>query len=184
MRVSRFLWQILRVGITLTTVGIAVWVVAFLFRDYLLNPWTRDGQVQAYVVTITPRVTGPVVELPIKDNQFVHKGDLLFKIDPRTFQDAVEAAKATLEQAIANKAVAQDRVNRARSLHKSDPGAVSRLTLVQTENDLRSAKGVVSGAKADLHSAQLNLAFTRVVAPVDGFVTHLQIDIGSQVVAN
>ena len=184
MRVSQFLWQILRIAITLTTVGVAVWVVAFMFRDYLLNPWTRNGQVDAYIVTMTPRVTGPIVELPIKDNQSVRKGDLLFRIDPRTFQDAVEADEAMLEQAVAARAEAQDQVNRARSLHKRDPGAVSKLTLVQKENDLLSAKGVVRGARADLHSAKLNLTFTRVVAPVDGFVTHLQIDIGSHVVAN
>ncbi len=114
----------------------------------------------------------------------MHKGDLLFTIDPRTFLDAVEEDQATLDQAIAAKDEAQDQVNRARSLYKTGPGAVPKLTSGQKENDWRSAKSVVRGARAQLHSAKLDLTFTQVVAPVDGYVTHLQIDIGSHVVAN
>ena len=49
--------------------------------DYVTNPWTRDGQVRAQVIQITPRVSAPIVRLPIKDNQFVKAGDLLFEID-------------------------------------------------------------------------------------------------------
>ena len=62
---------------------IAVSVVAIKYWDYVTNPWTRDGQVRAQVIQITPRVSGPLVKLPVKDNQFVKAGDLLFKIDPR-----------------------------------------------------------------------------------------------------
>jgi len=182
--VARLTWLILKLTVTLTTVAIAAWVVAVKFQDYLLNPWTRNGQVDAYTVTITPRVTGPIVEQPVKDNQLVHKGDLLFRIDPRTFQDAVVEDEAALGQAIAARDEAQDLVNRARSLYKTDPGAVSKLTLVQKENKLRSAISVVRGAEAQLHSAELDLTFTKIVAPIDGYVTHLQIDIGSHVVAN
>ncbi len=59
----------------------------------MTKPWTRDGQVRAQVIQITPRVSGPLVNLPIKDNQFVKAGDLLFAIDPRTFQSEVEQAR-------------------------------------------------------------------------------------------
>ena len=70
--------------ITGIIVLIAVIVVALKYWDYIANPWTRDGQVRAQVIQITPRVSGPIVKLPIKDNQFVKAGDLLFEIDPRS----------------------------------------------------------------------------------------------------
>jgi len=50
---------------------IAAAVVFHKYREYIVNPWTRDGQVRAEVIQITPRVSGPIVYLPIRDNQFV-----------------------------------------------------------------------------------------------------------------
>ncbi len=61
---------------------IAVALVLLKYWDYVVNPWTRDGRVWANVIQIAPRVSGPIVELPIKDNQFVKAGDLLFQIFP------------------------------------------------------------------------------------------------------
>ena len=65
---------------------VAVGAVALKYWDYLSNPWTRDGQVRANVIQVATRVSGPIVKLPIKDNQFVKAGDVLFEIDPRTYQ--------------------------------------------------------------------------------------------------
>ena len=73
---------------------IAVGAVLIKYRTLLTNPWTRDGQVQANVIEIAPRVSGPIVALPIRDNQLVHAGDLLFEIDPRTYQASLEQAHA------------------------------------------------------------------------------------------
>jgi multidrug resistance efflux pump len=80
-----------------TIVLIAVAVVALKYWDYITNPWTRDGQVRAQVIQITPRVSGPLIKLPVEDNQFVKAGDLLFKIDPRTFETDLEQALAELD---------------------------------------------------------------------------------------
>jgi multidrug resistance efflux pump len=76
---------------------LAVLLVLLKYWDYVVNPWTRDGQVQAIVIQIAPRVSGPIVDIPIKDNQFVKTGDVLFQIDPRTFKVALEQAKAELD---------------------------------------------------------------------------------------
>ena len=65
---------ILTAAIVLTAVGLIFW----RYHDYLLNPWTRDGRVMANVIQVAPRVSGPVIELPIRDNQRVKAGDLLF----------------------------------------------------------------------------------------------------------
>ena len=73
-------------------------------------PWTRDGQVRAYVVTMAPEVAGRIVELPIADNQFVHKGDLLMTIDPTNYRIAVSMAEAAVQQAQVNAQNLQARV--------------------------------------------------------------------------
>ena len=65
-------------------------------------PWTRDGTVRVYVVTMAPEVAGQIVELPVADNQFVHKGDLLMVIDPTDYKIAVSLAEAAVKQAEAN----------------------------------------------------------------------------------
>ncbi len=89
------LMRILATGIV---VLVAVAAVGVKYRHYIVNPWTRDGQVRAQVIQIAPRVSGPIVNLPILDNQLVEPGDLLFEIDPRTFQSALDQARAELDQ--------------------------------------------------------------------------------------
>ena len=170
--------------ITITAVAIAGLILYEMFQDYLLNPWTRDGQVQGQIIQITSRVSGPIVTIPIVDNQFVNKGDLLFKIDPRTFAAEVAEAKATLVQAKAATAEAKDKAQRGRDLYKKDQGAVSELSLVEKVNELRQAEAAVQVAQADLHSAELDLEFTEVRAPLEGYVTNLNLQIGSQTVEN
>ncbi len=64
-----------RVLILSAIVLVLIGLVVFRYWDYLLNPWTRNGQVMAQVIQITPRVSGTLVELPIIDNQFVKAGD-------------------------------------------------------------------------------------------------------------
>ena len=64
---------------------VAVLAVGWKYWDYVVNPWTRDSQVRANVIQVAPRVSGPIVKLPIKDNQPIKAGDLLFEIDPRTY---------------------------------------------------------------------------------------------------
>jgi len=176
--------SIVRYIITLSAVAIAGLVLASMFREYLFQPWTRDGHVRAQVIKVTPRVGGPIVELPIQDNQPVSKGELLFKIDPRTYELAVEQAEAKLKQAQASEIVKADQARRGRDLYKKDKGAISEQALVRKENDLLVAKANVEVAEANLHAAQLDLDFTEVRAPVDGYVTNLLLSYGSQTAAN
>jgi len=140
--------------------------------------------VRAQVVKITPRVSGPIVELPVTDNQAVHTGDLLFRIDPRTYELAVEQAEAKLKQAQASALVSLDQATRARDLHTRDKGAISEQALVRKENNLLVSDADVEVARANLHAAKLDLEFTAVRAPVDGYITHLKLRHGTQTVAN
>src|SRR6202795_2006991 len=79
--------------ITLGTVAIAALLAWATWQAYMGAPWTRDGTVRAYVVTMAPEVAGRIVKLPVKDNQFVHKGDVLFEIDSADYRIALEQAQ-------------------------------------------------------------------------------------------
>ncbi len=234
---------------------IAVAVFAFKYWDYVTNPWTRNGQVRAQVIQITPRVSGPLVKLPVVDNQFVNAGDPLFEIDRRTFeadlqqaraeldntrdeiealekqveaaQAEVEAADATIKQAEAGIKAYAGRVEetlkeyrRQKTLDKQ--GATSKrmveeakanwvaavnqkanaeAQLLQMQASLGEANANLAKARADagapgeqnaqvrlakanVRSAQLNFDFTQQKAPVDGYVTNLNLRLGSQAVEN
>ena len=88
--------------ITLAAAALAAALSWAMWNAYMGAPWTRDSTVRTYVVTEAPEVAGRVVELPVADNQFVHKGDLLLVIDPTDFRIALEQAEATVRQARAN----------------------------------------------------------------------------------
>ena len=234
---------------------IAVLVGVWKYWYYVTNPWTRNGQVFAQVIQITPRVSGPLVKLPVADNQFVKAGDLLFEIDRRTFEAAldqsqaeldntrdeiqaldkqveaaqadVEAANATIKQAEAAIKGYSGRVEETLKEYKRQQtldkqGATSKklveeakanwvaavnqkanaeAQLLQMQASLSEANANLAKAQADLgapgeqnaqvrlakakvQTAELNLEFTQQKAPVDGYVTNLNLRLGSQAVAN
>ena len=85
--------------VTITLVVVSLVFAYLLYSRYVARPWTRDGQVRAVTVPIDPRVSGYLVEVAVKDNQFVRRGDLLFEIDPSSYQLAVDKAQVALDQA-------------------------------------------------------------------------------------
>ena len=230
-------------------VGVCRW------RVYLQNPWTRDGQVQANVIQIAPRVSGPIVKLPIRDNQFVRAGDLLLEIDPRTYQASLDQAKAQLDQAGGNlegslkqiesaragvevsraainqaqsaaaqmesvirknkseyerqqdllpkKATSQKALERVQAMYEVslEEKKMAETAIRQAEANLLKSQAALAEAQARLgalgeanpqlrlavatvRQSELNLEFTRIHAPTDGYVTHLRLRVGSHVVAN
>jgi multidrug resistance efflux pump len=88
--------------VTLAAIALAVPLSWAMWNAYMGTPWTRDGTVRAYVVTMAPEVAGRIVELPLADNQFVHKGDVLMVIDPTNYRIAVDLSEAAVQQAQAN----------------------------------------------------------------------------------
>ncbi len=88
--------------ITLATVALAAVFGWAMWEAYMGGPWTRDGTVRTYVVRMAPEVAGRIVELPVIDNQFVHKGDLLLEIEPTDYRIALDLADAAVHQAQAN----------------------------------------------------------------------------------
>src|ERR1700757_2409889 len=109
--------RILPFLITLAVIAVAVVLGRAMWDAYMGAPWTRDGSVRAYVVTMAPEVEGRIVELPVADNQFVHKGDLLMVIDPRNFKIAVSLNEAAVKQAQVNAENAEREAKRRLALN-------------------------------------------------------------------
>ncbi|CDT44717.1 conserved exported hypothetical protein [Vibrio coralliirubri] len=176
--------MIKRYLITLLLFSAAGSVIYGYYQSYSSNPWTRDGQVSAYIVSITPRVTGQVTKVHIDDNSQVSKGDILFEIDPSLYQATYHKALASQKQALALLAKAKNEEQRALNLEKRTPGAIPVLTLNNLSNAVETSSANVQLAKANVEEAQLNLQYTKVYAPTNGYITNLSLREGSQVVAN
>lgn len=151
---------------------VAILIGRTLWVHYMDEPWTRDGRVRADIVNVAPDVSGAVVELPVRDNQFVKQGDLVMQIDPSHFRIAVEQAQAAVA---ARRAELQMR--RADAARRADLDAlvVSKESRENSAQTASSAEAQYQQALAALDAAKLNLERTRVVAPVDGYVTNLQV---------
>ena len=83
-------------------VAVAATCAWLLYRKYITDPWTRDSQVRANIVGIAPRVAGPIINIPVHDNQEVKAGDLLFEIDPADYKTALASGKASVANLEAN----------------------------------------------------------------------------------
>jgi RND family efflux transporter MFP subunit len=152
-----------------------------MYERYLTKPWTRDAYVRANVVGVAPRIAGPVVQIPVKDNQAVKKGDLLFQIDPRTFQAALDQAKGQLAQAQAK--LVDLEANAKRAVDLLAKNVISREQYDDQVQAFEAAKANVEAAQAAVENAQLNLGFTTVVSPVDGYLTNVNTSPGTYVAA-
>jgi RND family efflux transporter MFP subunit len=134
------------------------------------------------LVNVTPRVSGYIVDIPFKEGDIVHKGDLLFQIDPRPYQHACEQALGQLQQAQANKQL-QD-VTFARQQRLRETGVIAKEDYDTALSNKGQAAAQVISAQAALNSAQLNLEFTHVTSPIDGRVSRQLVNIGNLVQAD
>ena len=170
---------LLRVVLTLAVVGVALVLGASLWRTYMVAPWTRDGRVRAYVVDVAPEVSGTVVAVPVRDNQVVRKGDLLFVIDPQRFRLAIVEAQARLSSTREDLRLRQSDAARRAGL----AGIVSAEERERFSSTATTAQASVDAAQAQLDVARLNLARATLYAPVNGFVTNLLLRTGDYVTA-
>jgi HlyD family secretion protein len=175
----------------------AVFETAHVDRGRIVAKVTASGSLSAIVtVQVGSQVSGTVAALYADFNATVKKGQLIAKIDPRLFGAAVEQARANLVAAegnlakakaqavdgerqaarnaslLAEKLVAQADYDTARSVADADTAAVE------------AAAGMVSQSKAQLHQAELNLAYTDITSPKDGTVISRSVDVGQTVAAS
>lgn len=170
--------------LNLAVIALVAWYAYQAYEDYFKHPWTRDGQVRGNVIQIAPRVSGMVVNIPVIDNQFVHRGDLLFELDPEPFEIAIAQADANLKRAHISSKAASIEYDRLQDIFKKDPGAVSQKDLNRREANYLESLAQIDVARESLRGAKLNLEYTRITAPVDGYVSNVDFQIGTQSVAN
>ena len=173
--------KIIKYAVTLIVVALAALAALTLYRLYLANPWTRDGQVRANVVGIAPRVSGPVVQVAVHDNQQVKTGDLLFEIDPTDFAAQMDVANGQLLNAQANLKQREQEVGRQSDLYQRKVS--SQQEYQNAQDAYQAGQAQVTSAKANLELAKLNLSYTKLLAPVDGYITNMNTSAGTWVSA-
>lgn len=142
--------------VTFTLVVVALGFAWSLYRRYAAHPWTRDAQVRANVVEIAPRVSGYIVQVAIKDNQFVRKGDLLFQIDPSSYQLSVDQAEVDLQQARQDVAALEAAVRAAEATVNQQHAAVA-----SAESQINEAQAGVESADASIKEAEAGVVSAR-----------------------
>ena len=197
--------------------------LAWYFVSDRLTPYTSQARVQAFVVPVAAEVAGKVLKVYVKNNDEVQAGQPLFDIDPTPYRitlqrsrsdyesvrlsvngatASVQAARATLQAAVASRVFAQQDATRLEQIYAEDPGALSvrrvqnaqaaRLTAqsqeTKAEADLRKAQETagasgdknaqLASARAAIEKAELDLKRTEVTAPTRGRVTDLRTDVG------
>ena len=133
-------------------------------------------------VEVRARVSGYLAKVNFSEGQMIKQGDLLFVIDPRPYEAAVEAAKAKIAEIEARLALAKSNLERAKGMYKAT--VVSKEVFETRGAEVLSAKASLSAAKAQLREAELNLEFTHIRAPISGRVSETLIDAGNLVTAN
>ena len=163
-------------------------------RHSLTNIVVANGKIQPVVqVSISPEVSGEIIELPVKEGQQVKKGDLLVKINPDIYIAAVNQAKAGYESTLAAKASAEANLEKAQADYDRNLELFHQKLLSESDfigfkaardvakAQLDSANDQVNVAKALVDSAQDSLIKTTIVSPLDGTISKLNSQLGERV---
>jgi len=155
--------------------AVAIVVAIALWRHYMYSPWTRDGRIRADVITVAPDVSGLVVEVPVQENQLVHRGAVLFHIDAERYRIALAEAEAAVAARKADYELKQREAARRATLSGV---VVSSESQDSAASSASAAAALYQEAQAARDAAVLNLQRTEVLAPVDGYVTNLEVHPG------
>lgn len=160
---------------TMVVVLIAIILGWALWWYYMRSPWTRDGRVRVEVVDIAAQISGQVTEVKVQDNQFIHKGDPLFVVDPQDYQLALEQAEASVESHRLAMLIAQDNAQRRANVQSN---AISAEELQTYKNTYKTAEALYKETMAARDVAQLNMTRTTIYSPVNGYVVNLHLRVG------
>lgn len=134
-------------------------------------------------VEVRSRVAGAVQAVHFREGALVKAGDRLVTIDPAPYAAEVERLEAEVAAAEARLALAKKELERGRQLQQSGSSAIAQSTLDQRVSAYREAQASLSAARAALRSAQLNLSYTEIAAPVAGRVGRIEVTVGNLVAA-
>jgi len=161
-------------------------LVILIWIGYSLNAKryasTDDAYVNANQIQVAPQVSGQVISLQVNNNQYVKQGDLLFQIDPSSYQMTVNKAQAQL--AMDQAKLEDTQLTTDRTLKLVRQKLFSQQQGDDAKAQLDSAKALVQVDQANLAQAQLNLGYTKVYATSNGWVTNMNLRVGSIVNQN
>ncbi|MDY0743816.1 HlyD family secretion protein [Paucibacter sp. R3-3] len=182
------------VALTLVVVAVAALAGREVWARYADTPWTRDAHLRADVLQVAPDVGGLVTEVQVRDNQAVHAGDVLFRIDPARYELAVSQARAAVAQsraargqasaALANQRALLEQAQREAARNRKLSDLVAQETVEQGDLKVHQGEAAVALAQAQqaaaqaseaaataaLNTAELNLERTTVRSPVNGYL--------------
>ena len=167
---------IVRFLITVLLLAAALWIGKTAWDHYVQSPWTRDGRIKADIVNVSADVSGNVIDVPVRDNQLVHKGDVLFTIDNARYTEALAQAEAILS---AQQAEQSHRSKEARRRASLDSSIVSTESREGADFAGTAATAQYQAALAARNAAKINLDRTVVRAPTTGYITNLNVFSGS-----
>jgi multidrug resistance efflux pump len=170
------MYTAVRVFLSLIVVSAAAFLGYEMATYYLYSPWTRDARIRADVVTVAPDVSGYVTDVRVRSNQFVRKGDILFTIDQDRYRLALANAEASVAVQYAQREMLHQQLERRAKLTLG-----LSITAENLDNARRQFESAAAGHKQAIAArdvAALNLERTEVRAPVNGFVTNLNLSQG------
>ena len=191
---------------TITAIIFLIFGIYFTIHSIFYQS-TDDAFVEGHIVTIAPRVEGPVLELLVDDNQPVKKGDLLLEIDPKDYEVKLAQTKAKLEEAKASLINTENQVKKTLSdleFAQADYDRYSKMhskgiaskqeydsslnKLTAAESNSKSAKAkydettaAIKRLEAEVEQDELNLSYTKIYAPQDGLITNRSVEQGNYV---
>lgn len=154
--------------------------VAEAFTDSVVLYNTYPAYLLAeYYAEVVGLVNGRLMTMNYSSGQHVTKGQTLFTIDPTLYQDAYNRAEATLKSNESNLAYSKQHYEAV--LKALEDNAVSRMEVLQAESDYRQAEASVKDSKAALHTAEVNLGYCNVTAPISGYITKNELSTGNYI---
>jgi multidrug efflux system membrane fusion protein len=133
------------------------------------------------VVSVNPQITGQIIERHFTDGADIKRGDMLFVIDPRPYQAALDQAEANLAQSTASLTLAKSEFEHAENLLPT--GAVSKEEYDTRQSAVEIGKAQVQASKAAIQTAKVNLDYCFIHSPIDGRAGQRQVDVGNVVTA-
>jgi membrane fusion protein, multidrug efflux system len=168
-----------RPGATVVAAALAVVGIgygAFAMFHSFTHETTDDAFIDVHFVSVAPKIAGRVTVVHVDDNQLVKRGDVLVEIDPRDFQVALAQAKANLAKDKATKVQAE--LNEKRALGLFDRKVISTQERDTNVATAESSRASVQADEAAVEQTELNLGYTKITAPIDGYVTKEAVAIG------
>lgn len=204
---NRHVYQKKRVIVPAITASVLLILGLLISINSIFYKSTDDAFVEGHIVTVAPRVSGPVIKLYVEDNQEVKKGDLLLEIDPEDYKVKLKQTKSKLDEARAALKSAGNEVTKTYSeldFAKSDytrysqmyskgisskqeyDSSKNKLTAAKSNSDASKAKynelsAAIKRLEAEVEQAKLDLSYTKIYAAQDGKITHRTVEEGNYV---